>query len=63
MAEITTLEEKLAEVLGLAQAAQVAGEKVAGLVEGIGATDVPTPNRRIVERRDGGGRIVRYPRP
>jgi len=33
MAELTTLEEKLAEVLGLAQAAQGATEKVEGLVE------------------------------
>ena len=33
MADITTLEEKLAEVLGLAQAAQGATEKVEGLVE------------------------------
>ena len=33
MAELTTLEEKLAEVLGLAQAAQEATEKVEGLVE------------------------------
>lgn len=33
MAELTTLEEKLAEVLGLAQAAQKATEKVEGLVE------------------------------
>jgi predicted transcriptional regulator len=33
VAEITTLEEKLAEVLGLAQAAQKATEKVEGLVE------------------------------
>ena len=33
MAEITTLEEKLAEVLGLAQAAQKATDKVEGLVE------------------------------
>jgi len=33
MAEITTLEEKLAEVLGLAQAAQGATEKIEGLVE------------------------------
>jgi hypothetical protein len=32
MAELTTLEEKLAEVLGLAQAAQGATEKVEGLV-------------------------------
>jgi hypothetical protein len=33
MAELTTLEEKLAEVLGLAQAAQGATEKVEGLIE------------------------------
>jgi len=33
MAELTTLEEKLAEVLGLAQAAQGVTEKVEGLVE------------------------------
>jgi hypothetical protein len=40
MAELTTLEEKLAEVLGLAQAAQKATEKVEGLVddEGIAAS-------------------------
>ena len=33
MAELTTLEEKLGEVTGLAMAAQGAGEKVAGLVD------------------------------
>jgi len=33
VAELTTLEEKLAEVLGLAQAAQGATEKVEGMVE------------------------------
>lgn len=33
MAELTTLEEKLAEVLGLAQAAQGATETVEGMVE------------------------------
>jgi hypothetical protein len=33
MAEINTLEEKLAEVLGLAQAAQAATEKIEGLVD------------------------------
>ena len=33
MADLTTLEEKLAEVLGLAQAAQDATEKVEGLVD------------------------------
>jgi hypothetical protein len=40
MAELTTLEEKLAEVLGLAEAASKATEKVEGLVddEGIAAS-------------------------
>ena len=33
MAELTTLEEKLAEVTGLAKAAQEATEKVEGLVD------------------------------
>lgn len=33
MAELTTLEEKLAEVLGLAQAAQDDTEKVEGMIE------------------------------
>jgi hypothetical protein len=33
VAELTTLEEKLAEVLGLAQAAQGATETVEGMVE------------------------------
>lgn len=33
MAEVNTLEEKLAEVLGLAQAAQGATEKIEGLVD------------------------------
>ena len=33
MAEVNTLEEKLAEVLGLAQAAQGATEQVEGLVD------------------------------
>lgn len=33
MAELTTLEEKLAEVIGLAQAAQKVTEKVEGLVD------------------------------
>jgi len=36
VAELTTLEEKLAEVLGLAQAAQGATEKVEGMIEGDG---------------------------
>jgi hypothetical protein len=40
VAELTTLEEKLAEVLGLAQAAQGATEKVEGMIEddGVGST-------------------------
>jgi hypothetical protein len=40
VAELTTLEEKLAEVLGLAQAAQGATEKVEGMIEddGIAST-------------------------
>ena len=33
MAELTTLEEKFSEVLGLAQAAQEATKKIEGLVE------------------------------
>jgi hypothetical protein len=43
MAELNTLEEKLAEVLGLAQAAQAATEKVEGLVE----------DEDLAEQRDG----------
>src|SRR3954470_10025960 len=39
MAELTTLEEKLAEVLGLAQAAQGATEKVEALVEDDGIAE------------------------
>ncbi|MBI5309493.1 MAG: hypothetical protein HZB14_00465 [Actinobacteria bacterium] len=39
MADLTNLESKLAEVLGLAQAAQGATEKVAGLVEDIEAAE------------------------
>lgn len=64
MAELTTLEEKLAEVLGLAQAAQGATEKVEGLVddEEIAAKlrkqrqEAEETERRcveIAERRDG----------
>jgi hypothetical protein len=40
MAELTVLEEKLAEVLGLAQAAQQATSKVEGLVEDETVVDV-----------------------
>ena len=39
MAELNTLEEKLAEVLGLAQAAQGATEKVEGLLDGDGLAE------------------------
>lgn len=40
MAELTTIEEKLAEVLGLAMAAQGATEKVEGLVDDDGTAQV-----------------------
>ena len=64
MAELTTLEEKLAEVLGLAQAAQKATEKVEGLVEdeGIASSlrqmreEAEETERRcteVAEERDG----------
>ena len=64
MAELTTLEEKLAEVLGLAQAAQKATEKVEGLVddEAIGenlrrmreeAAETERRCTEVAERRDG----------
>jgi hypothetical protein len=39
MAELTVLEEKLAEVIGLAMAAQGATEKVAGLTDDAGLAD------------------------
>lgn len=64
MEELTTLEEKLAEVLGLAQAAQKATEKVEGLVddEGIASSlrqmreEAEETERRctaVAEERDG----------
>jgi hypothetical protein len=61
MAELTTLEEKLGEVLGLAQAAQGATEKVEGMVEdeGIVATlkqmrdEAEETERRCTEVADG----------
>lgn len=40
MAELTTLEEKLAEVLGLAQAAQGTAEKVEGMLDDEGIASV-----------------------
>src|SRR5215218_1389650 len=42
MAELTTLEEKLAEVIGLAKAAQEATQKVEGMVE-----------NEVADHRDG----------
>jgi hypothetical protein len=45
MAEITTLEEKLAEVTGLARAAKEATEKVERLVDGDGDTVAETLQR------------------
>jgi hypothetical protein len=64
MAELNTLEEKLAEVIGLAQASQAATEKVEGLVENeeIGSIlaqmreEAQETERRgtdIAEQRDG----------
>jgi hypothetical protein len=64
MAELTTLEEKLAEVLGLAQAAQKATEKVEGLVDDDGVasklqqmrTEAEETERRcteVAESRNG----------
>ena len=60
MAELTTLEEKLAEVLGLAQASQSATEKVEGLVEDDGIAgalrqmreDAEETERRCTELAD-----------
>jgi hypothetical protein len=64
MAELTTLEEKLAEVLGLAQAAQKATEKVEALVDDEGIAEnlrrmreeaAETERRctEVAEQRDG----------
>jgi hypothetical protein len=60
MAEVNTLEEKLAEVLGLAQAAQGATEQVEGLVEDDGVkqrlqqmrAEAEETERRCVELAD-----------
>ncbi len=49
MAELTTLEEKLAEVLGLAQAAQGATEKVEGMVEN---DEIATTLKRMREEAE-----------
>jgi hypothetical protein len=64
MAELTTLEEKLAEVLGLAMAAQEATEKVETLVDDQGVAEVLQQMRKeadetekrctdLAEKRDG----------
>jgi len=50
MAELTTLEEKLGEVTGLAMAAQGAGEKVSGLVDDDDLTQ--TLDRMIKEAKE-----------
>jgi hypothetical protein len=52
MAELTTLEEKLAEVLGLAQAAQGATEKVEGLVDDAGVAETLRQMREEAEETE-----------
>jgi hypothetical protein len=52
MAEITTLEEKLAEVTGLARAAVDATEKVEGMVHDEQVTEVLQRMRREAEETD-----------
>jgi predicted phage tail protein len=64
MAELTTLEEKLAEVIGLAEAAQKATEKVEGLVDDDSvaqklqqmreeAEETARRGTKVAEQRDG----------
>jgi hypothetical protein len=57
MAELTTLEEKLGEVTGLAMAAQGAGEKVSGLVEDQGLRQ--TLERMVAEAKETEERCTR----
>ena len=57
MAELSTLEEKLAEVTGLAIAAQGAGEKVSGLVEDQGLRQ--TLERMVAEAKETQERCTR----
>ncbi|MDX6590028.1 MAG: hypothetical protein QOI84_1302 [Solirubrobacterales bacterium] len=52
MAELNTLEEKLAEVLGLAQAAQAATEKVEALVEDEAVVSVLAQMREEAEETE-----------
>jgi hypothetical protein len=53
MAELTTLEEKLAEVLGLAQAAQGATEKIEGMVDDEEIVTSLKQMREEADSRDG----------
>jgi hypothetical protein len=53
MAELTILEEKLAEVLGLAQAAQQATSKVEGLIDDSAVADVLQRMRSEAEETEG----------
>jgi hypothetical protein len=52
MAELTTLDEKLAEVLGLAQAAQTATKEVEGLVEDEGVAETLRQMREEAEETE-----------
>lgn len=52
MAELTTLEEKFSEVLGLAQAAQEATKKIEGLVENEEAAQVLQQMRQEAEETE-----------
>jgi rubrerythrin len=52
MAELNTLEEKLAEVTGLARAAQDATQKIAGLVEDSSVTEVLDKMRAEAEETE-----------
>jgi hypothetical protein len=57
MAELTMLEEKLAEVTGLAMAAQGAGEKVSGLVDDNDLRE--TLDRMVMEAKETEERCTR----
>jgi hypothetical protein len=58
MAELNTLEEKLAEVIGLAQASQAATKKVEGLVEDDEVGSVLTQMREEAEETERRGTEV-----
>jgi len=53
MAELTNLETKLGEVIGLAMAAQAATEKVEKLTEDEARTRTVAATRRFARRQDG----------